>query len=443
MIFRRKIYKQMLTWKNEEKGRSALLIQGARRVGKSTIVEAFARQEYKSYILIDFSRASQNTRALFDDTSDLNYIFLQLQLTYRVDLHERESVIIFDEVQLCPKARQAIKHLIKDHRYDYIETGSLLSIRQNIKDILIPSEEHRINMFPLDYEEFLWATGDTVTFPLLQQVWAAKRPLGNAVHHQLMRNFRLYMLVGGMPQAVESYLATNNFRAVDTVKRQILDLYTDDFQRIDASGTSGQLFRAIPAQLSSNAARYQIAAAVPHAKRSHVAELVANMENSYTILLSYHANNPDVGMALTKNLDFYKMFLLDTGLFVTLVYGDKAFTDNDIYARLLSDKQHTDLGYLYDNMVAQMTAAKGDALYYYTFPTKSGAHNYEIDFLLTRHNKLCPIEVKSSSYKTHASLDAFYVKYSQRIGQRYLVYTKDLYKDTDILCLPIYLYPFV
>lgn len=170
MIFRRKIYKQMLTWKNEEKGRSALLIQGARRVGKSTIVEAFARQEYKSYILIDFSRASQNTRALFDDTSDLNYIFLQLQLTYRVDLHERESVIIFDEVQLCPKARQAIKHLIKDHRYDYIETGSLLSIRQNIKDILIPSEEHRINMFPLDYEEFLWATGDTVTFPLLQQV---------------------------------------------------------------------------------------------------------------------------------------------------------------------------------------------------------------------------------------------------------------------------------
>ena len=319
MIFRRKIYKQMLTWKNEEKGRSALLIQGARRVGKSTIVEAFARQEYKSYILIDFSRASQNTRALFDDTSDLNYIFLQLQLTYRVDLHERESVIIFDEVQLCPKARQAIKHLIKDHRYDYIETGSLLSIRQNIKDILIPSEEHRINMFPLDYEEFLWATGDTVTFPLLQQVWAAKRPLGNAVHRQLMRNFRLYMLVGGMPQAVESYLATNNFRAVDTVKRQILDLYTDDFQRIDASGTSGQLFRAIPAQLSSNAARYQIAAAVPHAKRSHVAELVANMENSYTILLSYHANNPDVGMALTKNLDFYKMFLLDTGLFVTLV----------------------------------------------------------------------------------------------------------------------------
>ena len=360
-----------------------------------------------------------------------------------MDLYERESVIIFDEVQLCPKAKQAIKHLVKDHRYDYIETGSLLSIRQNIGGILIPSEEYRINMYPLDFEEFLWTMGDSVSFPLSQKVWAAGKPLGNAGHRKMMRNFRLYMLVSGMPQAIEAYLETNNFRAVDMVKRQILDLYAEDFQRIDTTGVAGQLFTGIPAQLSGNASWYQIAAAFPQGKRARVTELVANMENSRTILLAYHANNPDVGMALTKNLNYYKMFILDTGLFVTLVYKDRDFTDNEIYMKLLNDKQHTDLGYVYENMVAQMTAVKGDALYYYTFPSTTSNHNYEIDFLLIRHNKLCPIEVKSSGYKAHASLDKFYKKHSSRIGQRYLVYTKDWAKDQDIVCLPIYMYPFV
>lgn len=278
---------------------------------------------------------------------------------------------------------------------------------------------------------------------LLVAAWAAGRPLGAAVHRHQMRRFCLYMLVGGMPQAVESYLATNNFREVDTVKREILDLYVDDFHRIDATGSASQLFNSIPSQLTSNAARFQIHTSLPDVKRERAAELVANMADSYTILLAYHASNPDVGIALTKNLSYYKMFLLDTGLLVTQIYRDRDFTDNDIYMKLLSNKQHTDLGYVYENMVAQMTVAKDDALYYYTFPSETSNHNYEVDFLLTRHNKLCPLEVKSSGYKTHASLDAFTKKYSHRIGERYLIYTKDLAKDSDIICVPVYLYPYL
>lgn len=443
MLFQRKIYQAMLDWKRTAQGRSALLIQGARRVGKSTIVEAFAQNEYESYLLIDFSSATREIRELFDDITHLDYFFLRLQLLYDVHLHRRASVIIFDEVQLYPKARQAIKHLVKDGRYDYIETGSLLSIRQNIADILIPSEEHRLDMRPMDYEEFLWAIGEQVTASLLSQVWEQKLPLGQAAHREQMRKFRLYMLIGGMPQAVEAYLATNNFRDIDTVKREILALYADDFHRIDATGRASQIFESIPAQLTSNAMRFQIEKAVPNARRDRTAELVANMADSYTILLAYHANNPDIGIALTKNLNYYKMFLLDTGLFVTLIYKDRAFTDNDIYRKLLSDKQHTDLGYVYENMVAQMTVAKGDSLFYYTFPSETSNHHYEVDFLLTRNGKLCPLEVKASGYKTHASLDAFYKKYASRIDSRYLIYTKDLAKDKDILCVPIYLYPYL
>lgn len=443
MMFQRKIYQDMLDWKQTSQGRSALLIQGARRVGKSTIVEAFARKEYESYLLIDFSSATTEVRNLFEDIAHLDYFFLHLQLIYGIRLHPRASVIIFDEVQLCPKARQAIKHLVKDGRYDYIETGSLLSIRQNIADILIPSEERRLDMRPMDYEEFLWAIGDRTTPQLLSMVWEQKTPLGQAAHREQMRKFRLYMLIGGMPQAVEAYLATNNFRDIDDVKRDILSLYADDFHRIDATGRASQIFESVPAQLSSNTARFQIETALPGVRRDRTAELVANMADSYTILLAYHANNPDLGMALTKDLGAYKMFLLDTGLFITLIYKDRAFTDNEIYRKLLSDKQHTDLGYVYENMVAQMTVAKGDALFYYTFPSETSNHHYEIDFLLTRGNKLCPIEVKSSGYKTHASLDAFQKKYNSRIGHRCLIYTKDLAKTGDIWCVPIYLYPYL
>ncbi len=254
-IFKRKIYERLLNWKEKSNGNTALLVQGARRIGKSTIVEEFARREYASYILIDFTKCSQEVMNLFDDVSDLDYIFLRLQLIYNVRLHHRESLIIFDEVQFQPKARQAIKSLVGDHRYDYIETGSLISIRKNTENILIPSEEERINMYPMDYEEFRWAVGDAVTIPLLRSVWEHPQPLKEA-HRKLMRDFSLYMLVGGMPQAVNAYLETNNFEAVDRAKRLILNIYDEDFGKIDPSGKAARIFAAIPAQLNSNASRY-------------------------------------------------------------------------------------------------------------------------------------------------------------------------------------------
>lgn len=246
-MFKRKIYSKLLSWKEESNGNTALLIEGARRIGKSTVVESFAKNEYQSYILIDFSTVSKSIKALFEDISDLDYLFLQLQLQYKVDLHERNSLIIFDEVQLCPLARQAIKSLVKDHRYDYIETGSLISIKKNIQNILIPSEERKLSMYPMDYEEFLWALGDHTTTALVRKLFDSHHPIGDKLHRKLMRDFRLYMLVGGMPQAVNEYLQTNNFRKVDTIKRDILNLYEDDFKKIDSTGKLSLLFDAIPA----------------------------------------------------------------------------------------------------------------------------------------------------------------------------------------------------
>ena len=257
-MFKRKIYDKLLQWKREWTGRTAVLIEGARRVGKSTVAEAFGRNEYDSYILIDFSIASQTVKELFYDLSDLNFFFLQLQLHYRTDLTPRKSLIIFDEVQLFPLARQAIKALVKDGRYDYIETGSLISIRKNVQNILIPSEERKISMYPMDYEEFLWALGDHTTFPLLKSFFEKRRPLGEQMNRKLMRDFRLYMLVGGMPQAVDEYLRTNNFRMVDQTKRDILSLYEDDFRKIDPTGKISMLFDSIPAELNKNASRYQV-----------------------------------------------------------------------------------------------------------------------------------------------------------------------------------------
>ena len=442
-MFQRKIYSKLLEWKRESSGKTALLIEGARRVGKSTVVEEFARNEYKSYILIDFSKASKEVKGLFDDISDLNYIFLRLQLIFHVDLHERESVIIFDEVQLCPMARQAIKHLVKDHRYDYIETGSLISIKKNIKDILIPSEERKVTMFPMDYEEFLWAIGDRSTSKLLAEVFERRIPLGDAVHRKLMRDFRLYMLVGGMPQAVNEYLETNNFRKVDEVKRDILQLYEDDFKKIDASGRMSILFDAIPAQLNTNASRYQVSSVLEGERADQILELLADMADSKTIQIAYHANDPNIGLANAKDLRRFKLFLSDTGLFTTLVFKDKNFTENIIYEKLLSEKLSVNLGYVYENVVAQILSTNGHALYYYTFLNEKTNHNYEIDFLISKKNKLCPIEVKSSGYSVHKSLDAFSNKYSDRILDKYLVYTKDLKKDADILMMPMYMVPFL
>ena len=443
MIFKRKIYNELLQWKQTDEGRTAVLIQGARRVGKSTIAEEFATNEYESYILVDFAACSTEIRDLFNDVSDLNRIFMRLQLEYGVELKERKSVIIFDEVQLAPKARQAIKYLVKDGRYDYIETGSLISIRKNVKDILIPSEEVKLCMYPMDYEEFKWALGDTATIRLLHGYFHDKTSLGDATNRKLMRDFRLYMLIGGMPQVVASYLKTNNLEKVDSAKRSIITLYEDDFNKIDPTGNASKMFRQIPAQLTSNANRYLAWSATEGTRNSELAEIISEIKESMVVNMAYHANDPSAGMALHQDPDKYKMFAGDTGLFVTLAFWDKKFTDNTIYHKLLSDKLTADLGYVYENVVAQMLKAAGHELYYYTFPTDSGKHNYEVDFLIADGDKISPIEVKSSGYKAHASLDAFCRKFSSRIKHKYLVYTKDIRKDEDVLCLPAYMTMFL
>ena len=439
-IFKRKVYDKMLEWKRERNGSTALLLKGARRVGKSTVAKAFAENEYKSYILIDFAQASKEVKQLFDNLMDLNYIFLRLQSIYQVILEPRKSAIIFDEVQMCPQARQAIKYLVADGRYDYIETGSLISIKKNVENILIPSEETRLDLCPMDYEEFRWAMGDTATFPLLRQFFDAKVPLG-AAHREAMRNLRLYMLVGGMPQAVNEYLDTNNLSKTDAVKREIIELYLDDFRKIDKTGRAAKLFESIPSELNKNSARYQVASVLDDAGRKNLMGVLADMKDSMVVNFAYHANDPNVGFSLHSDEDYYKMFVGDTGLFVTLAFWDKDYTENTIYEKLLSDKLSSDMGYAYENLVAQMLTASGNKLFYYTFPHATSHKNYEIDFLLSRGKKIYPIEVKSSGYNSHKSLDEFCLKFSDRIDKRYLLYTKDLKKDGQTLLMPIYMTP--
>lgn len=443
-IFKRKLYDKLLDWKNNRGGKTAVMIEGARRVGKSTLAKQFAKKEYESYVLIDFSIASKEIMELFDYISDLEYFFMQLQFRLGVSLIERKSLVIFDEVQKCPKARQAIKHLVADGRYDYIETGSLISIHKNVKDIVIPSEEEKMTLNPMDYEEFKWAQDDTVSYPQLKMLFDKKIAIGDSVAHKLMRDFRIYMVVGGMPQAVSEYLDSHNLQEVDRVKRGIIQLYEDDFYKIDPSGRISSLFDAIPAQLNSNASRYQITATIGNnADSKKVLQLISELRESRTINMAYHANDPGVGMSLSMDVSKYKMYVADTGLFITLAFKDKDFTENIIYQKLMSDKLDANLGYVYENMVAQMLTASGNKLFYYTFPTETGKHNYEINFLLSRGNKICPIEVKSSGYKRHASLDAFCKKFSSRVLQRYLIYTKDLQKDEQTLFLPVYLTQFL
>lgn len=443
MTFKCKIYDKFLEWKKNSDGKTALLVEGARRIGKSTIVEEFAKNEYESYILIDFTKASKEVLNLFDDISDLNYIFLRLQLIYHKELHQRKSLIIFDEVQFCPKARQAIKHLVADHRYDYMETGSLISIRKNVKDILIPSEERQVQMYPMDFEEFKWALGDTVTIKLLRESFEKYQPLGDDLNRRMMRDFRLYMLVGGMPKAVSTYIETNNMRLVDEEKRDILRLYESDFMKIDSTGKAAMLFKSIPSQLEKNASRYQVSSVLENQRNSTVLELISEMESSKTVLVSYKSDDPNAGLTRTKDLENFKLFVCDTGLFTTMLFMDKDFTENIIYEKLLSDKLSVNLGYLYENVVAQILKANGNSLFYYTFLDEKSRHNFEIDFLLARNNKVCPIEIKSSGYKTHASLDAFSEKYSSRILNKYLVYTKDLGKDKDVFSIPVYMTMFL
>lgn len=442
-IFRRKIYDEILEWKENRSDKYALLIKGARRVGKSTIAEEFAKKEFKSYILIDFAHTSKEIKALFDDTYDLDFFFLQLQQLTGTRLYEKESVIIFDEIQLLPKARQAIKYLVADGRYKYIETGSLLSIKKNTKDILIPSEEHKISMYPMDFEEFLWAIGDEITAETIKALVIKRKPAGNAMHRNLMRIFRLYMLIGGMPQAIVTYREQNNLQAVDETKRKIIDLYEEDFTKIDSSGLAGDIYDAIPANLTGNASRYVLSSAREGTRSEQVRGLIPDMLSSYTVNIAYHANDPMVGMALGKDAGRYKLFASDVGLFVTLAFKDKKFTENEIYNKLLSDKLDVNLGYVYENVVAQMLIARGNNLFYYTMGSETSNHLYEIDFITSKGKKICPIEVKSGNYREHKSMDFFCDKFSSRIGDKYVVHTKDYKWENSINYVPVYMVPFI
>ncbi|MDD6668252.1 MAG: AAA family ATPase [Candidatus Limisoma sp.] len=437
-IFKRKIYDEMLVWKSESAGESALLIEGPRRVGKSTIVRTFAQNEYRSHIIIDFAKASTEEKRLFNDISDLDYFFIRLKLLKGVTLYERESVIIFDEVQQYPIARQAIKYLVEDGRYDYIETGSLISIHKNVDNIVIPSEEEAISMYPMDYEEFRWALGDTETIPLLKEMLGKKKSLGDDVNRKLLRDYRLYMLVGGMPQAVSKYIETMDLMKVDKVKRSILRIYEQDFHKLDNTDRAKAIFKAIPSELNMDSTRYRINTVLGKVRNDAVRGIVEMIEDSKTVNIAYHSNDPNVGMELTSDKSSYKMYLCDTGLFVTLAFWDKKYTDNVIYQKLLNDKLDANLGYVYENAVAQALVSSGNKLFYYTW-LDDNKHTYEIDFLLSRGSKLWPLEVKSAGYSTHKSLDLFCKKFSSRINNRYLVYTKDLRKDCEVTMIPIYM----
>lgn len=443
VIFKRKLYKQLLDWKNSSNGTSAILVEGARRIGKSTLVKEFVKNEYKSAIIIDFVKTDEDVIHLFDNLSNLNFIFAQLQVLFDTKLYHRESAIVFDEVQLCPKARQAIKYLVADGRYDYIETGSLISLSSNVKDILIPSEEESLKMYPMDFEEFLWAMGNEVTADLLSEAVKELRDIGQVAHRKVMETFRLYMLIGGMPQALVKFLTTNNLSDVDQVKRSIIKLYQKDFKKFDPSGRAGRLYNAIPGQLSKNASRYMPTTVIgKNVEEKKEDELISALEDSMTVNMCYHTMNPANGLAMDYDKDYFKMFVADTGLFITLAFKDNSFTENIIYRKLLTDKLEANLGYIYENMVAQILVSKGRDLFYYTFPSDN-RHIYEVDFLISEGNKISPIEVKSSGYRAHASLDAFCKKYQKKIQHPIVVYTKALQRENDILYLPIYMLPFI
>ena len=441
-MFKRKVYSELLKWKENYGTQYAALVEGARRVGKSTVVNEFARKEFKSYISIDFSNLSKELEDVFNDIANLETFFMRIQIATNVTLYKNKSVIIFDEIQLAPKVRQAIKHLVADGRYYYIETGSLISIKKNVKDILIPSEEYKISMYPMDYEEFMWATKKN-NYELLRNFYKTNKPLGNELNRKLMRDFRIYMAVGGMPQAVDAYVKGENFEKIDNVKRQIINLYKDDFKKIDSSGRISKLYEAIPSQLSLNKKRFIISNALSKRTTRKDEELMYELLDSKTVLASFNVTQPCVSLNLTKDIDVYKLFIADTGLFTTLLFNNGKGDFVNIYNKLLSDKLDVNLGFLYENVVSQIIASSGRELCFHTFAKKDSLRKYEIDFLLTSKNKIVPIEVKSSSTRYHSSISEFSKKYSSKILKSYLLSQKDVSKEENLLLKPIYMLPFI
>ena len=446
-MLKRKIYDKLLEWKNQSNGSTAILIDGARRVGKSYIAEEFGKSEYKSYILIDFGKAPQDVLDLFiHDSANLDLFFAKLSAFYAKTLHKRNSLIIFDEVQQFPRARQLIKYLVADGRYDYIETGSLIRLKKNVQDIIIPSEEEHLEMFPMDFEEFLWAMGDEATVPLIRTCFESKTPLGQALHRKIMNDFRQYVLVGGMPQSVIAYLKEKNFEASDVAKRRIIKLYRDDVSKF-AEGYEDKvfaLFDGIPAQLSKKEKKYKLSSISKEARFRTYEDSFIWLHEAMVVNTCFNATDPNVGLALSADNTTQKCYMADTGLLVTHTFMDNAFTENELYRAILFDKLNINEGMIMENVVAQMLRTNGHKLYFYSRSDTDNRENHmEIDFLITEGKKIAPIEVKSSNYTSHSSLDKFRNKFSSKIGNSYILYSKDVMIKDGIIHLPFYMAMFL
>lgn len=446
-MLKRKIYDKLLEWKNQSNGSTAILIDGARRVGKSYIAEEFGKREYKSYILIDFGKAPQDVLDLFiHDSANLDLFFAKLSAFYAKTLHKRNSLIIFDEVQQFPRARQLIKYLVADGRYDYIETGSLIRLKKNVQDIIIPSEEEHIEMFPMDFEEFLWSMGDEATVPLIRSCFESKTPLGQALHRKIMNDFRQYVLVGGMPQSVLAYLKEKNFEASDIAKRRIIKLYRDDVSKF-AEGYEDKvfaLFDGIPAQLSKKEKKYKLSSISKEARFRTYEDSFVWLHEAMIVNTCFNATDPNVGLALSADNTTQKCYMADTGLLVTHTFMDTAFTENELYRAILFDKLNINEGMIMENIVAQMLRTNGHKLYFYSRCDNENRENHmEIDFLITEGKKIAPIEVKSNNYTSHSSLDKFRTKFSSKIGNAYILYSKDVMVKDGIIHLPFYMAMFL
>lgn len=441
-MFKRKAYEKLKIWKEKYSSNYSALLIGARRVGKSTIAEEFAKNEYKSYIKIDFAEIKNETMQVFDDINDLNTFFLRLQASTNIKLYEKESVIIFDEIQLYPKVRQAIKYLVKDGRYDYIETGSLISIKKNVKNIVIPSEEYKINIYPMDYEEFLWAISSD-NYDTIRELYKTNKKVGDKLNNKLMRDLRVYMAVGGMPQAVAAYVEGKNFDDIDFVKREILDLYKDDFRKIDNSGRISMLYNAVPSQLALNKKRFILSNAMGKRVTTKDKELLYDIIDSKTVLIKHNVTDVSPTLEQTKDLDDYKLYLSDTGLFISMLFNDKSKAYADIYLKLLSDKLSVNMGFVYENLVAQIVTSFGYDLYFHTWQKENNSHSYEIDFIVPHGVKVIPFEVKSSAIHNHDSIVAFKNKYSNYVAKQYLLSQKDVGRENELYFKPIYMLPFI
>lgn len=445
---KRKVYEKLLNWKENSQGKTAILIDGARRVGKSYIVEKFAKENYKSYIMIDFNRVPDDIKNLFEYyLNDIDNLFLYLSNYFNITLYERESLIIFDEVQLYPKARSAIKYLVEDGRYDYIETGSLMSIKKNVKDILIPSEEQHIEMHPMDFEEFLWAIGNDNLMLMIKKCYEEKIPLGQAMHRKVMDYFRQYMIVGGMPQAIQEYVNTRDFNKVDQIKRNILDLYRQDIGK-HAEGYSlkvESIFNEIPAQLQKHEKKFKLASISKEARFRDYEDAMFWLKDAMIINPCYNSTEPNIGLKLNTDFTTLKCYMSDTGLLISHSFDENGIVTEEIYKKILFDKLEFNEGMIIENMVAQMLVASGHKLYFYSNPSREDAESrMKIDFLIAkskisnRHN-ISPIEVKSGKNYTISSLKKFIKKYNEQLYIPYVIHTGDFKEQEGITYLPIYM----